>query len=248
MLKSHDWDVERAVNAHYSSNSSSGPSPTQQNIRKIFDTYRDDATNEPDKISFDGVIRYFKDIDVALDDVSFVTLFDLLDAPAMGELSREGFVTGWTNVSSPSNSCDTIDKQRLFANVLRDRMSNDPSYFRQIYKTCFKYAKPEGQRAVPVEQAFAFWDMFFGGAKNGIDWNSGEPKWYDLWRDYYTTKNNRPVNKDLWNQVAELVAKTRGPGGERLEWWSEDGAWPTAVDDFVAFVKEKRAAGGMDTS
>lgn len=194
------------------------------------------------------MVKYLGDIDVGLEDVSFLTIFDLVDAPAMGEFSRDGFVTGWTNVSSASSPYDTIDRQKQYADVLCEKMTNDPAYFRHIYKTCFKYAKPEGQRAVPAEQAFAFWDMFFGGGKYGLDWNSSSTPWYDLWREYYTTKNKRPVNKDLWNQMVELVMKTREPNGETLEWWSEDGAWPTAVDDFVAFVKEKRAAGGMDTS
>lgn len=27
-----------------------------------------------------------------------------------------------------------------------------------------------------------------------------------------------------------------------MAWWSEDGAWPGAIDEFVGFVKEKRKA------
>lgn len=193
-------------------------------------------------------MKYFEAIDVALDDVSFVVAFDLLDAPTMGEFTRDGFVTGWTNASTPSNSCDTLDRQKAYIKSLVQKLSSDPSYFKQVYKGSFKYAKSEGQRAIPVEHAFAFWDMFFSGQQGGIDWSSPRTKWYDLWREYYTSKNNRPVNKDLWNQVAELVSKTREPGGESLSWWSEDGAWPTAVDDFVAFVKKKKGADGMETS
>lgn len=194
-------------------------------------------------------MSYLGEIDADLEDVVFLAVFDLVNAPAMGEFSGENFVTGWTNVATVSNPCDSIERQKGYVNKsLRSKMSSDPSYFKQIYRNSFKYAKPEGQRAVPVDQAFAFWEMFFGGGKGGIDWSSPSMNWFELWKEYYTTKNNRPVNKDLWNQVAELVSKTREDGGETLEWWSEDGAWPTAVDDFVAFVKEKRAAGGMDTS
>lgn len=194
-------------------------------------------------------MRYFEAIDVALDDVIFLAVFDLLDAPSMGEFSRDGFVTGWQNVSTPSNPCDTEKGQKAYIKVLREKLVSDLSYFKQVYKSSFKYAKPINQRAVPVEDAFAYWSMFFGGGRSGIDWNSPKTKWFDLWTEYYKEKNKRPVNKDLWNQVAELVSKTREEGGETLAWWSEDGAWPTAVDDFVAFVKERRAQeGGMDTS
>lgn len=27
---------------------------------------------------------------------------------------------------------------------------------------------------------------------------------------------------------------------ETMSWWSPDGAWPGAIDDFVGFVKAKR--------
>lgn len=179
-----------------------------------------------------------------MDDIIFLAVFDLLDAPAMGEFNRESFVTGWANVSSTSNPCDTEKSQKDYVNVLRNKLKTDSAYFRQVYKSAFKYAKPANQRAIPMDEVFAYWEMFYNNNKSGMTWNTADTKWYDLWQEYYTEKNKRPVNKDLWNQVAELVHKTREEGGESLEWWSEDGAWPTAVDDFVAFVRGKR----MDTS
>lgn len=178
-----------------------------------------------------------------------MAIFDLLDAPAMGEFSRDGFVGGWSSVSSLSNPCDSAASQSKHVQTLRQKLSSDPTYFRQVYRSAFKYAKPANQRAVPVDDAFAYWDMFFRAGKGGIEWNSSTTRWMDLWTDFYRSKVNRPVNKDLWNQVAALVEKTREPGGEKMDWWSEDGAWPTAVDEFVAYVRQKReAAGQMDTS
>lgn len=92
--------------------------------------------------------------------------------------------------------------------------------------------------------------MFFRQGKGGIEWNTATTNWLDMWCEYYETQSKRPVNKDLWNMVGELVQKTREPDGESLGWWKEDGAWPMAVDEFVASVKEKRKVGGdtMDTS
>lgn len=199
-------------------------------------------------IGTDGAMRYLSDLNVDLEDATVMAIFDLLDSPSMGEFSREGFTSGWTSASTPSNPCDTIDRQALYIKTLQSRLTSDPAYFRQVYKNAFKYAKPPNQRAIPVDDAFAYWDMFFRAGHSGIEWNTSSTKWMDLWTDFYKERVKRPVNKDLWNQVAELVKKTQEPGGEGLGWWSEDGAWPTAVDDFVAFVKEKRAVGGMDTS
>ena len=74
-------------------------------------------------------------------------------------------------------------------------------------------------------------------------WNSASTKWLDLWLEFCETKVTRPVNKDLWNMLGDMIIRTREAGGESLDWWSEDGAWPMAIDDFIKFVKEKRGEG-----
>lgn len=209
----------------------------------------DQPKTEPDRIGIEGTMGYFNVVGVDPENAVSAALFDLLSAPELGVFTRDNFVEGWSNVSTPSNSCDTEKTQKAYIETLAQKLKTDPAYFKQVYKNTFQYAKPANQRAVPLDDAFAYWEMFFTGDKGGIDWNTSTTKWWDLWSEYYKEKNKRPVNKDLWNQVAELVAKTREPGGEDLSWWSEDGAWPTAVDDFVAFVKQKRGGdGAMDTN
>ena len=126
-------------------------------------------------------MNYFEAIGVELDDVLSAAVLELLDAPGT-ELTRDGFVNGWQNASSSSNSCDTEKSQKQYTQTLRSRLGSDPSYFRQVYKAAFKYAKPEDKRAIPTEIAFAYWEMFFGGGKGGINWNTSATKWYDLWK------------------------------------------------------------------
>lgn len=197
----------------------------------------------------DGSMKYLNDLGVDLEDATVMAVFELLEPPAMGEFTRENFEAGWTRVSTPSSPCDTVANQAKYISSLRQRLSSDPAYFKQVYKAAFRYAKPVNQRAVPVDDAFAYWDMFFRPGHGGIEWNSSTTPWIDLWTEFYKSKVNRPVNKDLWNQFMALVEKTKEPNGETLDWWTEDGAWPTAIDDFVAFVKEKRKQEvTMDTS
>ena len=161
-------------------------------------------------------------------------------------------MSGWQSVSGSggaSDSYDTTAKQAKYVAQLRKRLATDPSYFKEVYRATFRYAKPENQKSVPMESALEVWSTFFGGAaKGGIEWNSRRTNWLDLWLEFYEMKTKRPVNKDLWNMVMELVSKTREEGGESLEWWNENGAWPMAVDEFVEFVKEgrKAQADGMD--
>lgn len=127
---------------------------------------------------------------------------------------------------------------------MRKKILSDPIYFKQIYRNAFKLAKPEGQKSVPMDSAIEFWKMFFSQEHGGMEWNSVTTPWLDLWVEFYSTHVKRPVNKDLWNMVGELMTKTKEAGGESLEWWTEDGAWPMAVDDFVGRVKERRKAQG----
>ncbi len=185
-----------------------------------------------------------------LDEVAHLAICDLLQCPSIGEFDRDLFVSGWRSISSGDKAYDTASRQAQYVDVIRKKLSSDPSYFKQVYRNAFKLAKPEGQRSVPMDAAIDFWNMFFRRGKGGIEWNTPSTKWLDLWCEFYESQSKRPVNKDLWNMVGELVLKTKEPGGESLAWWTEDGAWPMAVDDFVAFVKEKRKIEGdsMDVS
>ena len=46
----------------------------------------------------------------------------------------------------------------------------------------------------------------------------------------------------MWDQLGIFVGKSLMDGG--MGWWSEDGAWPGVLDEFVGFVREKREEGG----
>ncbi|KAJ9497500.1 Scaffold-type E3 ligase [Exophiala xenobiotica] len=235
----------------YQSGSGNGsPSPTEKNLNKLFDQYRDNPKEAPDTIGIEGAQKYLTDLKVELDELAHLAICDLLQCPSIGEFARDGFISGWRNASSGSKQYDSTTVQAQYVDSVRKKLSADPDYFKQVYRNSFKLAKPEGQKSVPMDSAIDFWNMFFRSGKGGMEWNTSSTKWLDLWCEFYESKNKRPVNKDLWNMVGELVMKTKEPGGESLSWWTEDGAWPMAVDDFVAYVKDKRKADGdtMDTS
>jgi DCN1-like protein 1/2 len=176
---------------------------------------------------------------VQLDEVAHLGICDLLQCPSVGEFERDAFISGWRSASTGDKQYDTTSRQSQYVDVIRKKVTTDPAYFKQVYRNAFKLAKPEGQRSVPMDSALEFWKMFFSRGSGGIEWNTSSIKWLDSWCQFYEASVKRPVNKDLWNMVGELVTKTKEPGGESLEWWAEDGAWPMAVDDFVAHMKEQ---------
>ncbi|OAP62824.1 hypothetical protein AYL99_02051 [Fonsecaea erecta] len=240
----------KAPGFYQSGSANNAAPPFLANLNKLFDHYRDNPKDAPDTIGIEGAQKYLTDLGVELDEVAHLGICDLLQCPSIGEFERESFVSGWRSVCTIDKAYDTAARQAQYVEVIRKKLSNNPAYFKQVYRNAFKLAKPEGQRSVPVDSAIDFWNMFFRQGKGGIEWNSPSTPWLDLWCEFYESQGKRPVNKDLWNMVGELVMKTKEPGGESLSWWTEDGAWPMAIDDFVNFVREKKKGNGdnMDTS
>lgn len=72
----------------------------------------------------------------------------------------------------------------------------------------------------------------------GKPWITGTTNWTNLWIEFLKANWTKTVNKDMWNQTFEFFQKTMQD--ETLSFWSEDGAWPGVIDEFVAYVKEKR--------
>lgn len=95
-------------------------------------------------------------------------------------------------------------------------------------------------KALPLDNAIIYWEMLFN--KPGMEWktlgpNSSTIDWLALWTGFLQSKWTKSVNKDMWNQTFEFYRKTLED--PTLGFWSEDGAWPGVIDDFVAYAKQK---------
>lgn len=116
--------------------------------------------------------------------------------------------------------------------------------FKRVYRHAFICSKEKGQKALPLENALVYWELLFG--PSGQQWITSMTDWTELWLDFLKAKWTKSVNKDMWNQTFEFYQKTMQD--ETLSFWSEDGAWPGVIDDFVAYVKEKWGVPeGMET-
>lgn len=77
---------------------SGAASAIRANLNKLFDSYRDDVQGSPDTIGPDGCMKYFADLEVDLEDMDLVAASEVVQAPSMGEMTRQGFVDGWTPI------------------------------------------------------------------------------------------------------------------------------------------------------
>ncbi|KAL8671031.1 MAG: hypothetical protein Q9168_004463 [Polycauliona sp. 1 TL-2023] len=236
-LKNHNWNIEQAIDAYFQSNnaSSKDASSSTQTLTKLFDSYRDDPKNEPDKIGVEGSMRYLGDLGLSLEEPVVIAILTELAAPTMGELTRAGFVDGWKRLRA-----STLNDQKSAIPALRTSLSSSPSSgpFRQTYKYAFRMALATGQRSLPLDAALEYWRLLL--SPPAIKWNTPTTPWLDYWIEYLTTKWKKGVSKDMWEQTGVFVAKSLED--ETMGWWSEDGAWPSILDEFVVYVRAKRGS------
>ena len=152
-------------------------------------------------------------------------------------------IHNYSDFTKSVHSADSVSKQKAHINTLRKTLPGNPELFRKVYKHTFLLARQQGQKALPLDMAFEYWSLLF--TSPGIQWSTSSTPWFEWYKEYLEAKWKKSVNKDMWDQT--LVFALKSLEDESMSWWSEDGAWPGVIDDFVGFVREKRAAdGGME--
>ncbi len=81
---------------YYSSGAGATASPAAKTtLNKIFDKYKEPGATDPDIVGVEGTMKYFQEIDVDVEGLESLAALEVVQAPTMGEMSREGFVNGW---------------------------------------------------------------------------------------------------------------------------------------------------------
>jgi DCN1-like protein 1/2 len=106
-----------------------------------------------------------------------------------------------------------------------------------VYRHTFVAGKEPTQKALSLETALVYWELLF--SPPGRPWKSASHDWLALWTRFLQDKWTRSVNKDMWNQTLEFANRTIKADG--VDFWSEDAAWPSVIDEFVEWF---RADGG----
>ncbi|KAI1085579.1 DUF298-domain-containing protein [Whalleya microplaca] len=239
-LKATGYKLHEAVDTYFQSgNSTSSGQNKELQLNKLFDSLRNDAEDQNDALSADSSLRYLQTIGVDLEGASLFLALELVQAPSIGEITREGFVNGWKVTPADAK----LESQKQHFKRLVDSLGNDRDLFRKAYRYAFVVGKEADQRALSLENALVYWELLFRepgqpwiGHALGVDW-------LDEWTGFLREKWTRSVSRDMWNQTFEFALKSMAD--EALDFWSEDGAWPGVIDDFVAWYRRK-AASEMD--
>lgn len=80
----------------------------------------------------------------------------------------------------------------------------------------------------------------FQAYETAIDyWNlllAGKFPLLDQWVTFVSTIYKRNVSKDTWNMIWDFAKYMRQD--PNLEEYDEEGAWPSAIDEFVEYLKQ----------
>ncbi|KIK63523.1 hypothetical protein GYMLUDRAFT_440443 [Collybiopsis luxurians FD-317 M1] len=170
-----------------------------------------------------------------------------LDAEEMGRFTKDEWVKGTSKLkisSLPPLFAALSDLENLLVlgkSPLKSSSKTDPydrgnylSYtknvqgsFQVLYMFCFNLAKPEQSRNIDMETSTALWSVILA------------PKYPVMQEviEFIGEKEGvyKATNKDLWTMMLEFCRTVRPD----LQDYESDGAWPTLLDDFVAWKKAK---------
>ncbi|KAJ4149949.1 hypothetical protein LMH87_010721 [Akanthomyces muscarius] len=188
---------------------SSASAGLESELNSLFDSLRDDANDAVDRIELNSTMNYLSnELKVNIENAELFVVLDLLQAPTIGEISRKGYVEGW-------------------------KASRVNASHKDHAKYAFVAGREKDQKALSLENALVYWDMLF--APPGMEWKNEHRDWLALWKKFLAEKWTRSVNRDMWNMALEFAFKSIQD--DSLTFYSEEGAWPSVIDDFVAWCK-----------
>ncbi|KAF8502991.1 defective in Cullin neddylation protein 1 [Hysterangium stoloniferum] len=216
-------------------------------LNALFDRYKEaQSMGEDDVMGIDGTLRLCADLEVDPEDVVLLAVACELNAPAVGSFTRTGWREGWKALG-----VDSIPSMRNLLPRLRRNLGTDYFYFKRVYLFTFDFAKVEGQRSVALETAQAFWGLLLphavaGGALVHVpdddeqERPDGTQGWNDsltmLWFEFLAEKGGKGISRDTWNM---FISFARTVDFDKHDF---EGAWPSMIDDFVAWANERASA------
>ncbi|KAG5665837.1 hypothetical protein KAF25_009962 [Fusarium avenaceum] len=233
-LKNAGFKLNEAVDAFFSSNADTkGPSPLETKLDSLFTDLQDDDDDddEKDKLGLESTMSYLQTrLKVNIENAELLVALELVQAPSVGVITRRGYVDGW----KVTGAGVTHQEHAAHIRKLIKSLSSDQALFKKVYRHAFVAGREPDQKALSIENALIYWEILF--APPGIEWKTSKHDWLKLWKEFLATWT-RSVNKDMWNMTLEFALKSLSD--ESLSFWNEDGAWPSVIDDFVGWCREK---------
>ncbi|TFK80122.1 DUF298-domain-containing protein [Polyporus arcularius HHB13444] len=238
------------------------PEPySEQRAKELFKTYEDPET--PGEIGPEGFEKLCTDLDISLEGALPLVLAWQLHATEMAKFKETEWMQGTGELRASNPHTLALVLHDLEDLLLLDKPPIQPSTsapkkkgtatsdaaepynrakyykyaadknkaFRELYNFCFALAKPPTSRNIDMDTASAFWSVLVAPK---------HPIMKDILEFINEKGTYKGVTKDLWSMMLDFCT-TMQPD---LSNYSTDEAWPSMLDDFVAW--KKPAAGAQD--
>ncbi|KAI6160349.1 defective in Cullin neddylation protein 1 [Pisolithus thermaeus] len=257
--------LEPAIDAYFSEGGlrRSGASLSTSSINTLFDRYKD---SESDEITEDGTERLCQDLGVDLEDVVLLAVAYELKSPHIGRWSKKGWVSGLKSLGCDSLDSlrNTLPRLRdklasdppYFAAVYNytfplAREEGQRSLALDAAMAYWELLIPFGLSGGALKHVSSSssnvdirrennhcndTDVDMEDEESDDDGNGWSEKHTEWWFEFLRVKGSKGVSKDTWQMLPEFIRTIDG----KFEQHDATAAWPSTIDDFVAWAKEKK--------
>lgn len=196
-------------------------------MEQIFDKYRtlDKLDESVDAIGPKGLAQLCSDIGITYGDLDSYILIWKLGATQSGCITRSEWMHGMHQWK-----VEHMGHIKSAMPTWRAQVKDDEDAFTDMYFHLYDFVRGDDEKLLPVEKALKAWVVLLPEAERF--------PLFTWWAQWITTEYKRSVTRDLWRQLWEFARKI----GKNIQNYDSNDKWPTALDDFVEWTREKLAA------
>jgi hypothetical protein len=180
------------------------------------DTSADESA--PNSVSAQGLVEICKLIGVDPDDIVICIIAWKLQSVHPWRITKTEWSQGMARMR-----IDTMEKLKQAVPALRAELNN-ANNFRDFYYYVFDWIKDSSSKVLSNDTACAMWPLFLGKRF----------KYLDVWIEYVSTVYKKSVSRDVWKQLIDFAQISS------YDAYDPDAAWPTIMDEFVEWMKERQ--------
>uniref|UniRef100_A0A7E4WAZ2 Defective in cullin neddylation protein n=1 Tax=Panagrellus redivivus TaxID=6233 RepID=A0A7E4WAZ2_PANRE len=183
----------------------------QKKIDAFYQKYANEPKDTlPGRIGPHGVKRLCRDLKVQPTDLCMLVLAWKLEATVSCEFMYAEWSAGMKKID-----CTGIRALTKWCSTADLALAN-PADFKKLYDFTFNYAKPLGQRSLPIELAIACWRLLYRGNAD-----------VEQWITYLGTTTKLGITSDEWTSFYDFHSTVN------INNYDAAGAFPIIIDDYV---------------
>lgn len=215
-LQKTKFDLERALDAFYAEGNQGGFEVDQVSLESVFDDYK-----SGEYIMADGINRFCDDLGITPMDPVILVISKYFNAETMGIYKKQEFIEGMQRLNVGS-----VQDLRAKLPVLRAEFA-DRKRFKETYRFTYNFAREPGRRNLSHEASVELWKLLL---------SDKYPQTSILLEFMSLRERQHDISADSWNMVLDFFEFLQESG---LSAYSDDGAWPTLIDELAEFMKAR---------